>query len=244
MNNIDFTPNNRPRKKALAFDLMDDLAFFMNNDPEFYRKRYFPTMLKLNKFCKEGKRVSSKAFEKLVNDAYEVYRGKFAVEGLEKTLDNEIREKLCRYIHEQETKNCKDGVYDDAVSESFKTHLKILEDISRNELNYVEKVVDELWSKLGIDIEFGTHFFQRVNDERNGKPITVDELVALFQKEFKAYGIQISNMRRPEAVLKDILSNINIPFVLKNRGDHKELLAKTVMRKQNFGSSNPFYIVR
>lgn len=100
-------------KKELGYDLMDDLAFFMNNDPLFYRKRYYPTMLKFNNYCKKGKQVSPRGFEKLVKEAYEIYRNKFQVEGLEKELDKEICEKICQHIHEQESKNCKEGLYND-----------------------------------------------------------------------------------------------------------------------------------
>jgi hypothetical protein len=121
---------------------------------------------------------------------------------------------------------------------------ELLEDISQQELNQVELFADQLWAKLGVDIEFTRHFLDRVNDERNGKPIDSDELIALFQKEFKTNGIQISNMRRPEAVLKDLLTNINIPFVLKKDGDKKQLVGKTVMRKRNFMSPDPAYVVK
>lgn len=121
---------------------------------------------------------------------------------------------------------------------------ELLEDISQQELNQVEQFADQLWAKLGVDVEFTRHFLDRVNDERNGTPITVDELIALFQKEFKTNGIQISNMRRPEAVLKDLLTNINIPFVLKKVGDQKQLVSKTVMRKRNFMSPDPAYVVK
>jgi hypothetical protein len=121
---------------------------------------------------------------------------------------------------------------------------ELFEDITQPELDHVEQVADALWAKLGIDVEFTRHFFDRVNDERNGKPITADELVAMFQKEFRTNGIQISNMRRPEAVLKDLLSSINIPFVLKNTGGQKQLVGKTVMRKRNFTSPDPAYVVK
>jgi len=120
----------------------------------------------------------------------------------------------------------------------------ITESISSRELDQIEQFADQLWAKLGIDIEFTRHFLDRVNDERNGKPITVDELVSLFQKEFKVNGMQISKMRKPEAVLKDLLTNINIPFVLKDYGDKKQLVGKTVMRKKNFMSPDPAYVVK
>ena len=112
--NIDELLNNKQdkHKKELGYDLMDDVMFFMNNDPDFYRKRYFPTMLKFDRYCKEGKKVNPKAFEKLVQEAYGIYREKFPVEGLEAKLETEICEKICRQIHEQETKNCEEGMYD------------------------------------------------------------------------------------------------------------------------------------
>jgi hypothetical protein len=122
--------------------------------------------------------------------------------------------------------------------------VELVENISKQDLDQVELFADQLWAKLGIDIEFTRHFLDRVNHERNGTPITTDELISLFQKEFKTNGIQISNMRRSEAVLKDLLTNINIPFVLKKNGDQKQLVSKTVMRKRNFMSPDPAYIVK
>ena len=100
------------KKKDLGYDLKDDLIFYMQNDPAFYRKEYFPTMLKYDKYCKEGKQVSARGFKKLVDYAYECYQNKFPVEGLERNLDEEMCEAICKAIHEQETKNCKNGFYD------------------------------------------------------------------------------------------------------------------------------------
>jgi len=126
----------------------------------------------------------------------------------------------------------------------MRAHEFILEDISHRELDYVEQVADQLWGKLGIDVEFTRHFFDRVNDERNGEPITVDELIRLFQQEYQRNGMQIKNMRRPEAVMKDLLTDINIPFVINGSGDHKKLVTKTVMRKKNFMTHTPVYPVK
>ena len=39
----------------------------------------------------------------------------------------------------------------------------------------------------GIDVEF-TRLSDRVNDERNVKPITVSELVRLFKQEYRRWG--------------------------------------------------------
>jgi hypothetical protein len=42
-----------------------------------------------------------------------------------------------------------------------------------------------------------------------------------------------------EAVLNDMQTDINMPFVLKWDGKELDLIAKTVMRKQNFGTPDP-----
>jgi hypothetical protein len=117
-------------------------------------------------------------------------------------------------------------------------------EMSRQELDYVEKVADAMWRNLGVDIEFTRHFFDRVNDPRNKTPITVEELIALFKKEYQKHGREIADFNsNGQAVMKDILSKINIPFVVVDKGRDRELVMKTVMRKNNFMSSNPEFKV-
>ena len=112
MNTNELFGSDKDQKKDLGYDLKDDLIFYMHNDPAFYRKEYFPTMLKFDKFCKEGKQVAPRGFENLVKYAYECYQNKFPVEGLEKSLDKQMCKEICEYLHTQETKNCEDGYYD------------------------------------------------------------------------------------------------------------------------------------
>ena len=47
----------------------------------------------------------------------------------------------------------------------------ISEEITKNDLNQIEKYADKLFADVGIDVEFTRHFLDRVNDERNKKPI-------------------------------------------------------------------------
>ena len=113
--------------------------------------------------------------------------------------------------------------------------------ITNTQLNALEKALDNLFSSLNIDVEFTRHFIDRANDDRNGQQITMPELVNLFKKEYKRWGKPIAQMGPDaEAVMKDLESDINIPFVLKWDRDNEELdlVAKTVMRKKNFKTSN------
>jgi homoserine dehydrogenase len=104
-----------------------------------------------------------------------------------------------------------------------------------------------LFKAVGVDIQFTKHFVERVNDERNIKQITVDELSELFRKTFKMYGTRIPKLGKDaEAVLNDMKTNINLPFVLKwdDKSQELDLVAKTVMRKKNFMTPNKKLVVQ
>jgi len=116
--------------------------------------------------------------------------------------------------------------------------------VTQSQLDTLESVLDKVFSKVGIDVEFTRHFLDRVNDVRNVKPISIKELGMLFKKEFVKYGKPIAQLGPDaEAVMKDLSSDINIPFALNWNGEELELVAKTVMRKKNFKSSNKEFAV-
>ena len=112
--------------------------------------------------------------------------------------------------------------------------------ISQADLDAVEKYADRIFAKVGIDVEFTRHFLDRANDARNKKDITSAELIRLFKKTFKKHGKAIPKLGPDaEAVLKDMQTDINVPFVLNLRRGELELVAKTVMRKKNFKTPDP-----
>lgn len=121
---------------------------------------------------------------------------------------------------------------------------EITEDINQAQLNQVEIFADRLWSKLGIDVAFTRHFIERLNDERNGKPISAAELIKLLKKEYEVYGKAISALDGDaEAILKDLTTQLNLPFVIKDTNQGKTLVAKTIMRKPDFHSPDPEFSV-
>ena len=112
--------------------------------------------------------------------------------------------------------------------------------ITQAQLNALEQAADKVFGSLGIDIEFTRHFLDRVNDERNGRQITMRELAELFKKEYVKWGRKIAKMPiDSQAVMKDLSSELNVPFVLNKDGDEKDLVAKTIMRKKHFTTPNP-----
>ena len=107
--------------------------------------------------------------------------------------------------------------------------------ITKSDLDQVERYADKLFAALGIDVEFTKHFMDRVNDARNKKQITSAELVRLFKQSYKKYGKKIAKMSDDaNAVIHDMKTDINMPFVLNYRKGEVELVVKTIMRKNNF----------
>lgn len=132
--------------------------------------------------------------------------------------------------------------------------------VSRQDISRLDRELDNLYSDIpvdqktpdgrkmqdGIDVKFTQHFADRVNHERNKKPITPQELEDLFDKVHTEFGEEIAELgQEAEGVLTDLSTKINIPFVIDyNPGLRKLVLkTKTVMRKPDFKSTSPFYKV-
>ena len=122
----------------------------------------------------------------------------------------------------------------------------IKEDISMSQLNQVEKHLDKIWAKVGIDVEFTKHFHDRVNDARNVKPISTAEVIKIFRQVYRKFGKHIASLPDGVNVLfKDMQTDINVPVVLRydNRNKEIDMISKTVMRKKNFKSRTKKYAV-
>jgi hypothetical protein len=109
----------------------------------------------------------------------------------------------------------------------------------------LEKSLQKYWTALGMEVELGPphgHFLERVNDSRNGKQVSFCELQKIFIEVFHKYGQMIAQ-KHPnfEAVMTDLHTKLNVPFMLKldPRTKKLELVAKTVMRKADFKSPDP-----
>ena len=117
--------------------------------------------------------------------------------------------------------------------------LQAQKEITKSDLDQLEKYADRLFGAVGIDVEFTRHFLDRVNDERNKKQITTAELTRLFKQSYKKFGKKIAQLGPDaEAVLNDMRTDVNMPFALNLKGGELELVAKTIMRKKDFKTRN------
>jgi hypothetical protein len=120
------------------------------------------------------------------------------------------------------------------------------EAISSSELDLLEDYADRLFKELGLDVEFSRHFRERVNDPRNRQPITAQELIGLFKRAYEKSGKRISEMPpNAEAVLQDMRTDLNTPFVIEfdHRNGELDLVLKTIMRKRDFMTTNDKIII-
>jgi hypothetical protein len=114
------------------------------------------------------------------------------------------------------------------------------------DIQQLEQFADRIFANVGIDVEFTKHFKDRVNSERNAKPIVPAELTRLFKQERKRYGKPIAQMGPDsEAVMRDLQTDINVPFALvfDKENNELDLIAKTIMRKKDFSTPNKVFAV-
>ena len=116
---------------------------------------------------------------------------------------------------------------------------KLFSEMAKADMDAVEKYADAQMSPEDIELGKETdHFFQRLNDPRNGKEISPAELTGFFKRLAKNKKKFLEFLKQyKEFVVIDNRSKINIAFLkVANK-----LIAKTVMRKADFKSATPVF---
>jgi hypothetical protein len=112
-------------------------------------------------------------------------------------------------------------------------------EMAKADMDAVEKYADAQMSPEDVELGKETdHFFQRLNDPRNGKEISPAELTGFFKRLAKNKKKFLEFLKQyREFVVTDNRSKINIAFIkVANK-----LIAKTVMRKADFKSATPVF---
>ena len=135
-------------------------------------------------------------------------------------------------------KTAEAAVYRTYIEKMKKITKQRNEDFTQKDVSDLEKFADRILKKYDIDVEFTRHFVDRLNDPRNNPAIKVSELQKFFKKIQRNKGQNIRNNPDIEAVLKDMSTNLNLPVVIKKRGDEFEVTNKTIMRKPNFKTTS------
>jgi len=105
-----------------------------------------------------------------------------------------------------------------------------LNEIPMGDLQKIDQFADKKLNPVDVVLT-DKHFFDRLNDPRNGKEITSAELIGFFKRLSKHKKEFVDFLNKYNSVVAvDDRTNINIPFMKQaNRA-----IAKTVMRKKDF----------
>ena len=120
--------------------------------------------------------------------------------------------------------------------------------ITESQLRMLEYYLEKFLKPHNIESHFSKHFLERANDSRNFPRLTIQELIKLFEKQFKFNFEDIVSMLLEHDICQGCLidnsTHINIPFVVQITPENKVwFTAKTVFRKKNFYTEDPKFIV-
>lgn len=100
-------------KDELSFDIADDLVVYMKNDPMFYRKEYYPAVLKMQSAYNKNKPLDAVSlWAPIVKRAIVPYMTKFKIDKNPKdivSIDN--IKSMASKIYSDELGNIKNGSY-------------------------------------------------------------------------------------------------------------------------------------
>ena len=101
------------KEDTIPFNVVDDLAIFMRNDPMFYRKTFFPAMAAASDEMERGQSVDPITFIKpLVNKGVNSYCKKYIKDRRpEDVFTKEDISQCCKKIKAEEVPNIKKGMY-------------------------------------------------------------------------------------------------------------------------------------
>ena len=119
-------------------------------------------------------------------------------------------------------------------------HIKLFEEwnqvAEKVDIERVEFFADKFLEP--IDVEFTKHFMDQLTRPEHAKEVTDEELIDFFKRlsmNKKAFNRFVDKW--DQFVITDKKTNINIPF--KSKVD--QIIAKTIMRKKDFKTSNKKY---
>lgn len=101
-------------KDELPFDIEDDLVVYMRNDPMFYRKEYYPMVLKMQSAHKNNKSLDALAlWIPVVQRAIVPYMNKFKIDKNPKDIINKhMIKSIASKIYSDEINHIKSGSYE------------------------------------------------------------------------------------------------------------------------------------
>lgn len=113
LESLNFKESDFVEDNELAFDLVEDLSFFMNHDDDTYRRHVYPAVIKYVDGIKQNKNVNPLIFKTATTESYKSYCQKFPIRQLPDSLDEEVINEVCKKFYEDMQKYTEEGKFKD-----------------------------------------------------------------------------------------------------------------------------------
>jgi len=100
-------------KREINYDLSEDLAFYMHNDDDTYRRHMYPAISKCIESIRSNKKVNPDIFKLAVQESYKNYIKKFPIRELPDDISEDVCKEICSKIHEELCQHYEEGKYKD-----------------------------------------------------------------------------------------------------------------------------------
>ena len=102
----------QPTDDRLPFDVADDVAIYMRNDPMFYRKQLFPAIMRMKDRHDTGKECNAEGcFGSVCDSAMESYCKKFKLGSPKNVFKPEDKGLIINKIFGEEMTQIRNGAY-------------------------------------------------------------------------------------------------------------------------------------
>jgi len=99
-------------EKKLPFDVIDDVAIYMRNDPMIYRKQLFPAIMRMKDSYMQGSAPdANECLGEACGNAMESYCSKFKLGSPENVFKQDDKDALIQKLFSEEMKMIKNGAY-------------------------------------------------------------------------------------------------------------------------------------
>jgi tagatose-1,6-bisphosphate aldolase non-catalytic subunit AgaZ/GatZ len=96
----------------LGYDIVDDIVVFMRNDPNFYRKYYYPKMTELARSYKKTQQIDYESCNEMIDAAIPAYFKKYEiVQSPKDVFTKDDRSAIISLIFDDEAEQITNGGY-------------------------------------------------------------------------------------------------------------------------------------
>jgi hypothetical protein len=99
--------------REIAYDVADDLVFFMNNDDAVYRKYTMPIIAACIKLLKAKKRANISVFKDSIVKSYNIYSKQYPIRELPNELDDDTIIDTAKLLYKEIKTDIQNGLYKD-----------------------------------------------------------------------------------------------------------------------------------